>query len=409
MPAEARWSRASRSSNGQRNCSPRIPFVLACRGRPLQLRAAHRRETHSVTKPSPSTVFRFVILIGVVNLFADLTYEGARASPDRSSRNSARRRRSSASCPASANSSATVARGGRVRRGQNRTVLDAHISRLCDQPARRARSGPRGKLADRRMPDRGGANRPRHPAPIVQGMLSHAKEEVGAGRAFGINESLDALGATTDRSSLHSLSSGAATTVSASPHCSAPQWLAGTARRRPATVSQSRGVRRPKLYDRTAPSQLLVVCPRRADRIWIRRFLAHRIPFSKDRHARRKPDPTVVCRRDGSRRPGQLPVGRSWRTIAFGFPVLIGAFVLGALFTPLVFFGPAGRGVGRNGTLGHQQGRARYAPETRDRTADRTPRAAPPRSGFLIPALVPRGSPEASPSDCSTTNLSHCS
>jgi hypothetical protein len=32
-----------------------------------------------VTKPSTSTVFRFVILIGVVNLFADLTYEGARS------------------------------------------------------------------------------------------------------------------------------------------------------------------------------------------------------------------------------------------------------------------------------------------------------------------------------------------
>src|SRR5262249_11783933 len=32
--------------------------------------------------------------------------------------------------------------------------------------------------------------------PIVQGMLAHAKDEVGSGRAFGINEALDALGAT---------------------------------------------------------------------------------------------------------------------------------------------------------------------------------------------------------------------
>src|SRR5204862_884698 len=32
--------------------------------------------------------------------------------------------------------------------------------------------------------------------PIVQGMLSHAKDDVGGGRAFGINESLDAVGAT---------------------------------------------------------------------------------------------------------------------------------------------------------------------------------------------------------------------
>jgi hypothetical protein len=32
--------------------------------------------------------------------------------------------------------------------------------------------------------------------PIVQGMLSQAKADVGGGRAFGMNESLDALGAT---------------------------------------------------------------------------------------------------------------------------------------------------------------------------------------------------------------------
>jgi hypothetical protein len=32
-----------------------------------------------VTKPSTSNVFRFVILIGAVNLFSDLTYEGARS------------------------------------------------------------------------------------------------------------------------------------------------------------------------------------------------------------------------------------------------------------------------------------------------------------------------------------------
>ena len=32
-----------------------------------------------MTKPGRSTVLRFVILIGVVNLFADLTYEGGRS------------------------------------------------------------------------------------------------------------------------------------------------------------------------------------------------------------------------------------------------------------------------------------------------------------------------------------------
>ena len=32
-----------------------------------------------MTEPHKSTVFRFVVLIGVVNLFADFTYEGARS------------------------------------------------------------------------------------------------------------------------------------------------------------------------------------------------------------------------------------------------------------------------------------------------------------------------------------------
>ena len=32
-----------------------------------------------MTKPRKATVLRFVILLGVVNLFADLTYEGARS------------------------------------------------------------------------------------------------------------------------------------------------------------------------------------------------------------------------------------------------------------------------------------------------------------------------------------------
>jgi hypothetical protein len=41
--------------------------------------ATPRSENDSVNRPSTSTVFRFVILIGVVNLFADLTYEGARS------------------------------------------------------------------------------------------------------------------------------------------------------------------------------------------------------------------------------------------------------------------------------------------------------------------------------------------
>ena len=39
----------------------------------------HSAAPRRMTTPRKSTVLRFVILIGVVNLFADLTYEGGRS------------------------------------------------------------------------------------------------------------------------------------------------------------------------------------------------------------------------------------------------------------------------------------------------------------------------------------------
>src|SRR5437667_1835702 len=150
-----------------------------------------------MTPSRKSTVLRFVVLLGVVNLFADLTYEGAR----------------SITGPFLAELGATAAmvsiiagvgeffgytlRAGagyladRTKRYWTFTIIGYAIN-LFAVPAL-ALAGhwlvAAGLIAAERT---GRAIR----RPIVQGMLSHAKEDVGGGRAFGINESLDALGAT---------------------------------------------------------------------------------------------------------------------------------------------------------------------------------------------------------------------
>jgi hypothetical protein len=150
-----------------------------------------------MTKPHTSTVFRFVILIGVVNLFADLTYEGAR----------------SITGPFLAQLGATAAIISIVS-GAGEFVgysLRAAAGYIADKTGRYwtltflgyainllavpalALPGNWPAAACLMAAERTGRAIRR---PIVQGMLSHAKEQVGGGRAFGINESLDALGAT---------------------------------------------------------------------------------------------------------------------------------------------------------------------------------------------------------------------
>jgi predicted MFS family arabinose efflux permease len=144
-----------------------------------------------------SSVLRFVLLLGVVNLFADLTYEGAR----------------SITGPFLAQLGATAARvsiisgageffgytlragagylADRTKRYWTLTIVGYTINLLA-VPAL-ALAGHWLVAASLIAAERTGRAIRR---PVVQGMLSHAKEDVGRGRAFGINESFDALGAT---------------------------------------------------------------------------------------------------------------------------------------------------------------------------------------------------------------------
>jgi predicted MFS family arabinose efflux permease len=151
-----------------------------------------------MTKPrQATTVLRFVVLIGVVNLFADLTYEGAR----------------SVTGPFLAQLGATAAVISIVS-GAGEFVgytLRAIAGYVADKTGRYwtlvtvgyavnmlavpalSLAGNWPAAACLMAAERTGRAIRR---PIVQGMLSHAKADVGGGRAFGINESLDALGAT---------------------------------------------------------------------------------------------------------------------------------------------------------------------------------------------------------------------
>ena len=150
-----------------------------------------------MTKPRKPTVFRFVILIGVVNLFADLTYEGARSvtGPFLAQLGATAAIVSIVSGVAEFLGYALRAITGYVADKTGRywtlTFVGYTINLLAVPGLALAGNWPAAAclIAGERT---GRALR----RPIVQGMLSHAKSEVGSGRAFGINESLDALGAT---------------------------------------------------------------------------------------------------------------------------------------------------------------------------------------------------------------------
>jgi predicted MFS family arabinose efflux permease len=144
-----------------------------------------------------ATMLRFVVLLGVVNLFADLTYEGGR----------------SVTGPFLGELGATAATisivsgvgeffgytvravsgyvADRTRKYWTFVGIGYAINMLAVPAMAVAGSWPvaAGLIVAERT---GRAIR----RPIVQGMLSHVRAEVGGGRAFGINESLDALGAT---------------------------------------------------------------------------------------------------------------------------------------------------------------------------------------------------------------------
>jgi MFS family permease len=150
-----------------------------------------------MTNQQKSTAFRFLIMIGAANLFADLTYEGAR----------------SVTGPFMAQLGATAATVSIVS-GFGEFVgytLRAVAGFVADRTGRYwamafvgyainmlavpalALAGNWPLAAGLIVGERTGRAIRR---PAVQAMISHAGEQVGRGRAFGINESLDAAGAT---------------------------------------------------------------------------------------------------------------------------------------------------------------------------------------------------------------------
>jgi MFS family permease len=150
-----------------------------------------------MTAPRRSTVLRFVLLLGVVNLFADFTYEGARSitGPFLAQLGASAALVSIVSGIGEFFGYTLRAAAGfladKTKRYWLLTVVGYAVNLLAVPALALAGSWPIAGcfIAAERT---GRAIR----RPIVQGMLSHAKEDVGGGRAFGINESLDALGAT---------------------------------------------------------------------------------------------------------------------------------------------------------------------------------------------------------------------
>src|SRR6266576_2197154 len=146
---------------------------------------------------SASPAFTFVFTMGIVNLFADTTYEGGASinGPFMASRGASAAVVSITAGLGEFLGYALRAVSGYVadRTGRYWTLtFVGYAINMLAVPAL-AFAGNWPAAACLMAAERTGRALRR---PIVQGMLSHAKDEVGGGRAFGINESLDALGAT---------------------------------------------------------------------------------------------------------------------------------------------------------------------------------------------------------------------
>lgn len=293
--------------------------------------------------PRRSTVFRFVILIGVVNLFADLTYEGARSitGPFLAQLGATAAIISIVSGAAEFVGYSLRAVAGYVADKTGRywalTFLGYAINLLAVPALALAGNWPTAAflIAAERT---GRAIR----RPIVQGMLSHAKEQVGAGRAFGINESLDALGATIGplvvalviawrgdyRRGFAVLLGSALVSLG---------LLVVVRRRYPnpqAFESATHGH-----STRLPPSYWWFVGAGASIGFGFVDFSLIAFHFQKTGTLQGSLIPMSYAVAMAAGALANFLLGDLYDRV--GLPVLIGAFVLGALFTPLVFFGPA--------------------------------------------------------------------
>ncbi|HEY2476987.1 MAG TPA: MFS transporter [Candidatus Cybelea sp.] len=163
----------------------------------MRLSHAGARRAELRTKKKLDTALRFVVVIGIVNLFADMTYEGARGV-------------SGAFLGHLGANGATVgavAGGGelagylvrsisgaiadRTRRYWINIWVGYAINMLCVPALALAGNWPAaaGLLVGERV-GRGIRK------PVMAAVLSEAGRHLGSGRAFGINEALDQIGAT---------------------------------------------------------------------------------------------------------------------------------------------------------------------------------------------------------------------
>lgn len=150
-----------------------------------------------MTNRQKSRAFRFVLILGVVNLFADLTYEGARSvtGPFLAQLGATAAVVSIVSGFAEFMGYALRSVAGLIadKTGRYWTMtMTGYAINMIAVPAL-ALAGNWPMAAGLIVAERTGRAIRR---PIVEGMISHTKEEVGGGRAFGINEALDQLGAT---------------------------------------------------------------------------------------------------------------------------------------------------------------------------------------------------------------------
>jgi MFS family permease len=295
-----------------------------------------------MTTPRKSTVVRFVILLGIVNLFADFTYEGAR----------------SITGPFLAQLGATAAIvsivsgvgeffgyalravtgyvADRTKRYWTLTFVGYAINLLAVPALGLAGTWPvaAALIAAERT---GRAIR----RPIVQGMLSHAKDHVGGGRAFGINESLDALGATIGPLAIAialawrgSYRVGLGLLVVPALLCLA---LLSIARQRyPAPRDFELTVHAPA--DRFPRSYWWFVAGGAALGFGFVDFSLIAFHFLRTGTLNASLVPISYAVAMGTGACTNFTLG-DWYDRS-GLRVLIGAFVLGSLFTPLVFFGP---------------------------------------------------------------------
>ena len=289
-----------------------------------------------------SRAFQFVILFGVVNLFADLTYEGGRSvtGPFLAQLGATAAVISIVSGAAEFLGYALRAVAGyladKTKRYWTFTFVGYAINLLAVPALALAGSWPSASvfIAAERT---GRAIR----RPIVQGMLSHTKGEVGGGLAFGINESLDALGATVGP------------LVIALVLARGGSYRAGFAT---LLIAAALSLVMLAITRRRYPHPQTLEAPGRADltlgrSYWIWLIAAGLIGFGfvdfsliafhlqRTGVLQREAIPLAYATAMGVGAVGNLALGRLYDRV--GMAVIVGVFLVGACFTPLVFFGRA--------------------------------------------------------------------